>query len=73
MVTDLGVRDDSAWQTRLAAAAGDVEACEEALKLARELRDDLVVDASEAGVSSRDVARWARLSQSRVLGILAAH
>lgn len=72
-VNDLGVRDDSGWKARLTAAAADVEASEEALKLARESRDELVVEASEAMISSRDVARWARLSQSRVLGILAAH
>lgn len=73
VVTDLGVRDDHAIRARIRAAADHLEACEEAVKLAREQRNELVVEAAEALYSTRDVARWARISQPRVLGILAAH
>lgn len=72
-MSDLGVRDDQAIKERIRAAADDVEAHREAFHLACELRDELVIEALEAEFPTRDVARWARLSQSRVTAILASH
>lgn len=55
------------------AAADRVEELDEATKLAREQRDLIIVQACEEGHSTRDVARWAGVSQARVGAILAQH
>ena len=58
---------------RLTAAADDLEAKIEAVTPARELRDELIVAAQEAGVSYSGVARAARCSKATVFTVLAAH
>lgn len=78
MITAPSGTDQATIRARLAAAADDLEAKAEAAEIAREVRDRIVVEAVEAGRagagwSTRDVARWARISQSRVQGILADH
>lgn len=66
--------NDQRWRARLTAAADDVEAKTEAARLARELRDDLIVEACDhAGHSHTDVARWARVSRARITEILGQH
>jgi len=57
---------------RITAASDDVEACTEALKVARQRRDELIVEAIDSeGHPLNEVARWARLARSRVARILA--
>ena len=70
-MSDGGDHDDEGkWRNRLRSAGGHVEACREALGVAIEQRDEIVVDAVDAGISTRDVARWADISQSRVTQVL---
>lgn len=68
------LHDESvAIAARLEAAAVDVDAKRDALKLALRLRDELVVQAVELGMAQRQAGRHARVNQSRVLQILASH
>lgn len=64
--------ETDALQARITAAADEVERLDEALDIARDRRDSLIVQALEMHVPSRRVADWARLSQSRVAGLLAS-
>ncbi len=65
---------DGSTRARIRAAADRVEECREALSLAIEHRDDLIVTAiDEDSHSTREVARWARLAQPTVVAILAVH
>ncbi len=67
------VTDDTAdtYPARLAAAAGQVDDLRAALDAAIELRDQLIVQAVEAGYTNRETARAAGLSEGRVVAILA--
>jgi len=56
---------------RLAAAAREVVDLRAALDAAIEARDELIVRSVEAGYTNRDTARWARLSEARVIAVLA--
>ena len=60
---------------RIRAAADHAAQCHEAWRLAVQARNELIVDAFEADhkeYSERVLATWARLSQPRVHGIIAA-
>lgn len=71
--SDLGT-DTRSYRDRITAAANRVDELDEALTLARRQRNELIVEAIENDYcSERDVARWARLSQPRINGILADH
>lgn len=63
--------DQIAMRSRVRTAADEVEQLDEALALARERRNDLIVEAVEQGTSYREVARWAKLKQPSVSAILA--
>lgn len=58
------------WVERIAKAQADYEAKSTASADAMALRDRLIVDAVEHGLSTRRVARAAGCSQSRVMRIL---
>jgi DNA-binding NarL/FixJ family response regulator len=55
---------------RLAAAGQDVLDKTEAAKAARELRNTLIVEAVDQGMTTYDVARHTGLSQSTVMQVL---
>jgi DNA-directed RNA polymerase specialized sigma subunit len=70
MTVDQRVRTD--LEARLTATAQEIDDNLEALRVARERRDRLVVQAiDEQIMSTKAIARVARISQSRVMGILA--
>jgi hypothetical protein len=74
VVADRSDEATGSYRERIIAAAAAVDELDEALKLARRARDELIVEAIENDLcSERDVARWARLSQPRINGILSAH
>lgn len=68
-----GIRDDptDTYPARLEAAADNVSDLRDALDAAIELRDRLIVEAVEHGYTNRDAARHAKLSEGRVVAILA--
>ncbi len=67
------VRDaeDDTYPARLEAASDSVNDLRAALEAAIELRDRLIVEAIEHGYTNRDTARHAKLSEGRVVAILA--
>lgn len=58
-------------RTRATRATDDLEEKREAVELALEARDELIVEFCEAGVKTREVARWFRIKQPTVVHILA--
>lgn len=67
------VADVDSLLNRLTAAAHDLEAKQEAVGPARELRDQLIVEAREAGVSYTKVAKAGLCSRATVFTVLAKH
>jgi hypothetical protein len=65
--------DDTAWSERAARAASDLEAHRQLTDAKIELRNSLVVEGVDSGRTTVEVARALRLSQGRVIQILAAH
>jgi hypothetical protein len=59
------------YEERLAAAAEEIAALEDQHRLAREVRDRLVVEAINDGNSWRKVGGWARISSAHVHRVLA--
>lgn len=55
---------------RLNAAAQAVRDAEQALRDARERRDELIIDAANDGMVQRQVASAAGVSQTRVIAVL---
>lgn len=64
-------RDPRTVLVELSDVAHNVGDLRAALEAAIELRDSLIVGAVEAGCTNRDTARSARLSEARVIAILA--
>ncbi|MCW2754646.1 MAG: hypothetical protein JWQ32_2057 [Marmoricola sp.] len=55
---------------RIRAAATDVRDATDAAQLAQRLRDQLIVQAVDAGISHRHIATAAGISKSRIVAIL---
>lgn len=72
MTTTLNQSDDKAWETRAHAAALDLEAHRQIEPAKVELRDNLVIEGVDAGRSISQVAHALRISNTRVMQILAA-
>jgi len=67
--------DRTVRRERIRSASDHVAQCREALRLAIQARDELIVAAFEADkkqYNEHTIAVWARLSQPRVHGIIAA-
>lgn len=58
---------------RIRIAAARVEEMTEALGLARQQRDELIVEAADQGVPRSEIARWSGLGRPRIVAILAEH
>jgi hypothetical protein len=74
-VADTEPQLEAQMRARVKQAVDRWEEAAEAERLAREQRDEVLVDAIEAGFHYREVSRWTgdRLSPSRVYGILTEH
>lgn len=68
-MTVQSVRDE--LPARLTAAKGAVESAREALKLALQQRNDVIIAAVDAGMYQHDVARYVGVKQPQVVRILA--
>jgi hypothetical protein len=62
---------DDVWADRLGKVADSIDGHNDALEDELELRDQLIIKASEAGWPRAQVARWARVSPTRVHQVLA--
>ncbi|MDR6212164.1 hypothetical protein QE364_003895 [Nocardioides zeae] len=66
------VEELGSLRKRIEASAEHISELEEKIKLERERRNALIVEAvDQAGAGQAQVARWARLSQPSVLRVLA--
>ncbi len=68
-----GTEGPASYALRLTRAAEIVADRRSAWRAALDLRDRVIVEAVEAGVTVRAVARAARLSEGRVVAIVAAN
>lgn len=76
MTTTMGAPDQQVGdhlRARVTKGADECEQIAEQLAIARDRRDEAIVAAVEGGASTREVARWARLAQSRIGKILSEH
>lgn len=66
------IDEASAFRPRLEAAGRAVLDARAALEDRTRMRDELVIEAVDAGLQQRTVAAWVGISQTRVIAILGA-
>lgn len=72
VLVSTGATDTQHYEQRLNAAADQVDELEVALRDARELRNRIILEAVDNGMSQRPVARAARVAPAQVHRVLAS-